>query len=101
VNLTWQTRHQLDPAVTLHFGSSQPLVPTVAASRRKVMKGTTFDPDLLQFRIGTTQKLIAKADLAFVKPDQQRAEMFPRPFRFGVSADDRLLLQMQLDLDKV
>jgi hypothetical protein len=46
---------------TLHFGSSQPLIPTTLASCRDVEKGTGIDPDLFQFKIETAQKLIAKA----------------------------------------
>jgi hypothetical protein len=62
---------------TSHF-SSQSLVPTAPASCRDVEKGTGIDPDLLQFRIETAQKLIAKAGsnsaskfkfLSFVKAD--------------------------------
>jgi hypothetical protein len=34
-----------------------------------------------------------------VKANEQCAEMFPRSFRFGVSADDEFLLLMQLNLD--
>ena len=77
---------RFNPTATLHFGSSQPLVPTVPASCRDVEKGTGIDPDLLQFRIETAQKLIAKAGpdsaaefevLAFVKADQKRAAIFP------------------------
>jgi len=62
------------------------LIPTAPASCREIEKGTGIDPDLLQFRIKTAQKLIAKAGpdpaaefevLAFVKADQKRAEIFP------------------------
>jgi hypothetical protein len=86
---------------TSHFGSSQPLIPTTPASCREIKKGTGIDPDLLQFRMEIAQKLIAEAGsnsaskfeiLAFVKANKHRAEIFPRPFRFGVSADDELLL---------
>jgi hypothetical protein len=100
--------YRLDPVTTLHFGSGQSLIPTAPACCRDVEKGTGIDPDLLQFRIETAQKLIAKAGpdpaaefevLAFVKADQERAEIFPRPFRFGVSADDEFLLLMKLEFD--
>ena len=93
---------------TLHFGSGQPLVPTVAASCREVIKGTFINPNLVQLREEGAQKLFAKPGsdsaskfklLTLVKADEQRAEIFPRAFGFGVSADDELLLQMQLDLD--
>jgi hypothetical protein len=37
------------------------LIPTTPANRRDVEKWTLFDPDLLQIRIQTSKKLIAKA----------------------------------------
>jgi hypothetical protein len=46
---------------TLHLSSGQPLVPTVAASRRKVIKGTTFDPNFVQLREEGAQELLAEA----------------------------------------
>jgi hypothetical protein len=84
------------------------LISTTPANRRNVKKWTLFDPDLLQIRIQTSKKLIAKAGsdssgeiqvLAFVKTDKQRAEIFPAAFRMGISADHEFLLKMQLELD--
>ena len=84
------------------------MVPTTPASRRKVIKWTFFDPDFFQFRKETAQKLIAKTGsdspaefelLSFVEADKQCAEELTRPFRLGVSPDDKFLLQMQLYLD--
>ena len=84
------------------------MIPTTPANRRDVEKWTLFDPDLLQIRIQTSKKLIAKAGsdssgefqvLAFVKTDKQRAEIFPAAFRIGIPADHELLLKMQLELD--
>jgi len=37
--------------------------------------------------------------LAFVKANEQRAETFPRPFGFGISANHEFLLLVELDLD--
>jgi hypothetical protein len=37
--------------------------------------------------------------LAFVKANEQGAEMLSRPFRFGVTANDEFLLFMELDFD--
>jgi len=84
------------------------LVPTIAASRRKVEKGTLIDPNLVQLREESAQKLFAEAGpdsaskfefLSFIKTHEQRAKIFPRSFRFRVPADDEFLLQMQLDFD--
>jgi hypothetical protein len=52
---------RFDPTATLHFRSSQTLVPAAPTGCRDVEKGTGIDPDLLQFRIETAQKFIAKA----------------------------------------
>jgi hypothetical protein len=84
------------------------LVPTVAASRRKVEKGAFFNANFAQRRIESAQKFVAKASsdsaskfkfLAFIKTNQQRAKMFSRLFRFGVPTDDECLLLMELSFD--
>jgi hypothetical protein len=36
--------NRFDPMATLHFGASQPLVPTASPSCREVKEGTCFDP---------------------------------------------------------
>ena len=93
---------------TLHFGSGQSLVPTAPASRREVKKGALFNPNFVQLRKESAKKFFAKAGsdsaskfkfLAFVKAHKQRAKILSRPFRFGVSADNKFLLLMELDFD--
>ena len=86
--------HRLDPMATSHFSSGQTLVPTASANRRKVIKGTFFDPNFVQLRIKSAQKFVAKASsdsaskfkfLALIETDEQRAKILPRSFRFGVT----------------
>jgi hypothetical protein len=84
------------------------LVPSVAPGCRKIIKRTAFNPDFLQVIEERAQKLFAEAGsdspgefkaLAFVKANEQCAEVFPRPFRLGISADHEFLFLVELDLD--
>ena len=103
------TNHRrLDPTATSHFGGGQALVPSVAPGCREIRKGATLNSDLLQLIEERSQRLFAETRsdptgelkaLAFVKANQQSAEMFPRPFGLGKSADNEFLLLVELDLD--
>jgi hypothetical protein len=87
---------------TLPFrSSSQPLVPTTPASRRKVKKGTFCSPNSVQLGKESAQELSLKPVphsaskfqlLALVETHKQRTKMLPSPFGFGISADDEFLL---------
>jgi hypothetical protein len=72
----------------LHLSSSQTFVPTIPTSRRKVEKGTLIDPNFVQLREESAQKLFAEAGpdsaskfklLSFGKADQQRTEYLREP----------------------
>jgi hypothetical protein len=65
---------------TLHFGSGQSLVPSVAPGCREIRKGASLKSDLLQVIEERTQKLVAETGsdsagefetLAFVKAYKQ------------------------------
>ena len=85
---------------TFHFGGGQALVPSVAPGYREIRKRARLNSDLLQVVKERTEKLVAETRpdsagkfeiLAFVKANKQGAEVFPRPFRFGISADHELV----------
>jgi hypothetical protein len=66
---------------TLHFRSSQPLIPATPAGGRQVKKGTFFSPNFVQLGKQSAQKLFAKAgshsaskfeSLAFIETHKQR-----------------------------
>ena len=100
--------HRFDPVAPPDFSGGKSLVPPIAASRRKVIKRTFFNPDFAKLRIESAQKFVAKASsdsaskfelLAFIKTHQQSAKILTRSLRFGVPPDDKFLLLMELNLN--
>ena len=69
-----------------HFGGSQSLIRSAAAGNRKVEKGTALNPNFVQIKKESAQKLFAEAGsnsagkfkfLTFVEADKQRTKMLP------------------------
>jgi hypothetical protein len=85
-----------DPMATFHFGGGQALIPSVPSGCREIRKRASFNPNFLQVIKERAQKLFAEAGsdspgefeiFAFVKANEQRAEVFPSGSVYGCALE--------------
>src|SRR6185436_3039968 len=96
------------PSASSHFRARDSATLPARAPHWQIREWHFIGLQLLEFRVKTGEELVveARANFAcadqfvpFVIPDQQRAEVQARALRFGVSANHKLLLMRDLDLD--